>query len=100
MTALDEAVQQLQLVEVFAAGEGGYEWSEFVAWQAPSGRLYWFADSGCSCNGYGDNFSTVADFSDGDRDALERAFRAWAGENDYYCTAQQVIEGLEKLRRI
>lgn len=100
MTTLDEAVKQLQLVEVFTAGEGGYEWSEFVAWRAPSGRFYWFADSGCSCYGYGDGFTAVADFSDGDRDALERAFREWAGGNDDYCTAQEVIEGLEKLRRL
>lgn len=100
MTTLEQAVQQMQLVQVFEAGEWDYEWSEFRAWRAPSGRLYWYADSGCSCYGFGDNFTAAGDFGDGDRDALERAFRAWAGENSSYCTAQEVIEGLEKLRRI
>lgn len=99
MTTLDEAVRELQLVEVFTAGGGGYEWSEFAAWRAPSGRFYWYADSGCSCYYYGDSFTAVADFSDGDRDALERAFREWATDDEYR-TVQEVIEGLEKLRRL
>lgn len=100
MTTLEEAVQQLRLVHVFSASWNEYSWSEFVAWRAPSGRLYWYQDSGCSCTVFGDNFSAPADFSDGDRDALERAFRAWADANGSCYTAQEVIEGLETLRRI
>lgn len=100
MDKLNEAVQQMQLVEVFEAGEYGYDWSIFKAWRAPTGRFYWFADIGCSCYSYGDGFNSAADFGDGDRDALERAFRAWSVDNRSYCTEHQVIEGLEKLRRL
>lgn len=96
MLLLDDAVQALGLVEVFRAGEYDYEWSEFVAWRAPTGRFYWFADSGCSCTCYGDGFNAIADFSDGDRDALEREYRAWAdGSRD---AEPKVPEGLEKIR--
>jgi hypothetical protein len=99
---LDEVVQELQLVEVFAAGSGGYDWSEFKAWRAPTGRFYWYQDSGCSCYYYGEHFTSAADFSDGDRGALESAFREWVSRDssNYYVTAQEVIEGLEVLRRL
>ncbi len=100
MVTLDEAVAQLQLVEVFVTEQNDYEWSRFGTWKAPSGRFYWYADSGCSCYGYGDNFTSVGDFSDGDLDAVERAFRAWAGDNPGECPEQEVITGIEKLRRI
>lgn len=97
---LIEAVLRLQLVEVFGQTGADYEWAEFRAWKAPSGRFYWFEDSGCSCYGYGDGFDSEADFSDGDRDGLERAFRAWARNNPDDCTAQEVIDGVEQLRRL
>jgi hypothetical protein len=100
MTTLDEAIEQLQLVEVFAAGEYDYEWSEFKAWVAPSGRYYWFADAGCSCRGYGEEtFTSVSDFSDGARSTLERAFRTWRQEN-HNRPIEGVIEGMEKLRQL
>lgn len=98
--ALDGAVRELQLVEVFTCFLGDYDWAEFRAWKAPTGRFFWFGDSGCSCYGYGDGFTAAADFSDGDREALERAFRAWAGDNSGYSTAQEVIDGVEQLRRL
>lgn len=97
---LDGAVRELQLTEVYACFLGDYEWAQFRAWRAPSGRFYWFDDSGCSCTGYGDSFTGVTDFSDGDRDGLERAFRAWAGDNSSYSGAQEVIDGVEQLRRL
>ncbi len=96
MSKLDEAVQDLQLVEVFEAGDDDYSWNIFKGWKAPSGRFFWFSDSGCSCYGFGDNFTSAADLSDGDRDALERAFREWAVSDD----TVQVIEGVEKLRQL
>lgn len=99
MTMLDEAIAQLQLTEVFAAGEYDYEWSEFKAWVAPSGRYYWFEDSGCSCTYYGENFTSVSDLHDGVRSTLERSFRAWRQAND-----SRPIEGvdaaMEKLRQL
>lgn len=99
MTTLDEAIGQLQLVEVFAAGEYDYEWAIFTAWVAPSGRYYWYADSGCSCTGYGEHFTSAADFSDGARITLERAFRAWR-----HSVSNRPVEGvdeaMEKLRRL
>jgi hypothetical protein len=101
MTTLDEAIAQLQLKEVFAVGEYEYEWAEFRAWVAPSGRYYyWFADSGCSCRGYGEEtFYSAANFSDGARSTLERAFRAWRQDN---CNrpVEGVDEAMEKLRRL
>jgi hypothetical protein len=100
MTTLDEAIGQLQLVEVFAAGEYDYDWAEFRAWVAPSGRYYWFADSGCSCRGYGeDSFYSVSDFSDGARSTLERAFRAWRQDTSHR-PIEGVDEAMEKLRQL
>lgn len=96
---LDEAIEQLQLVEVFAAGEYDYGWTEFKAWVAPSGRYYWYEDAGCSCFGYGENFTSAADFSDGARTTLERAFRAWRQSNSNR-PIEGVIEGMEKLRQL
>jgi hypothetical protein len=100
MTTLDEAIGQLQLTEVFAAGDYDYEWAEFRAWVAPSGRYYWFADSGCSCRGYGEEtFNSVSDFSDGARTTLEHAFRAWRNSNDNR-PIEGVDKGMEKLRQL
>ncbi len=100
MTTLDEAIEQLQLVEVFAAGEYDYDWCEFKSWVAPSGRYYWFEDSGCSCRGYGeDSFTAVSDFSDGTRATLERAFRTWRQGMDGR-PVEGVIEGMEKRRQL
>lgn len=99
MTTLDEAIEQLQLVEVFAAGDYDYEWAEFRAWVAPSGRYYWYEDSGCSCTGYGENFTSVADLHDGGRTTLERAFRTWRQSNSSR-PLDGVIEGMEKLRQL
>lgn len=99
MDALETTIIELQLTEVFAVGDYDYEWAEFKAWRAPSGRLYWYDDSGCSCTSFGERFSSAADLGDGERDELERAFRQWAGEN-MRCPAEQVIEGLEKIKQL
>lgn len=101
MVTLLETVETLGLTEVFATGQYDYEWAEFKAWRHPSGRYYWFSDSGCSCSEFGDGFDSAADFEDGDRDALERALRTWhAVRGEYACPVQVVIECVEKLRQI
>ncbi len=99
MVTLDEAIEQLQLTEVFAAGEYDYEWAEFKAWVAPSGRYYWYEDSGCSCRGYGEDFTAVADLHDGARTTLERAFRAWRQSNSNR-PLDGVDQAMEKLRQL
>lgn len=99
MTTLEEAIERLQLVEVFAVGEYDYEWAEFKAWVAPSGRYYWYEDAGCSCTGYGETFTSVSDFSDGARSTLERAFRAWRQSNTNR-PLEGVDEAMEKLRQL
>lgn len=99
MYRLDETVREMQLVEVFSDSTGGYEWAEIRAWRAPSGRFLWFEDSGCSCTSFGDGFDSAADLSDGDRDALERAYRRWGDGREYY-DGINVIEGVEKLRQL
>lgn len=98
MDMLDTAVKALDLVEVFEDGDGGgYDWNVFKAWRSPSGRFYWWDESGCSCNDYGDGFRAASDFGDGDRDALERAYRDWAegGYSNY-----GVIEGVARIRAL
>ena len=100
MINLEEAVQTLGLEPVFTTGQHDYGWAEFAAWRHPSGRYYWFADSGCSCSEFGDGFDSVADFCDGDRDALERALRTWHAGNEYACPEQEIIDCVEKLRQL
>lgn len=100
METLWETVEALGLVEVFATGQYDYEWSEFKAWRHPSGRFYWFHDAGCSCSEFGDGYHSAADLGDGDRDALERALRAWHADNSYGCPDEVIVECVEKLRRL
>lgn len=67
------------LVRVVRLGNGGgYDWDEFRAYYSPSRRRYfWLAQSGCSCNSFGDRVGSIEDLSNGARDDLERAIRAW-----------------------
>ncbi len=95
MYELGNVIRELSLTEVFSVETWDYEWDELTAWRAPSGRFYWYGDSGCSCTSFGENIRSAADLSDGDRDALERALREWCGSDH-----QKYIEGMEKLRQI
>ena len=97
----DVATLDPQLLEVFTFAGGDYEWAEFRAWKAPTGGFYWYGDSGCSCSQYGDRVTSLADFGNGDRDALERAWRAWMDDTGYPGKSpQQVIDGVEIIRRL
>ena len=81
--------------EVADLGEGGYSWAEFKAFYSPSARRYfWHGDTGCSCNGWDDDLATSADFQDGDRAALLRAWETFAKENDYDITTPDYFAGV------
>lgn len=80
-------------------GEGGYEWTEFKAFYSPSARRYfWHGDSGCSCNGWSDDLSTSADFEDGDRAALLRAWEAFTKDHSYTFSGDDHVAGVTEIR--
>ena len=86
-------------IEVATLGEGGYDWAEFNAFYSPSARRYfWHGDSGCSCNSWEDGLSTAADFENGDRDALIRAWKDFAKENTYNTTTNERQSGTATIR--
>lgn len=87
-------------VEVADLGEGGYSWTEFKAFYSPSARRYfWHGDSGCSCNGWSDDLSTVADFGDGDLAALLRAWETFTKEHSYAFTTADYLSGVTEIRK-
>lgn len=58
-------------VSVTGAGDYDWEWRGVRVWYSPSARRYfWYTDSGCSCNTYGDSMRSASDFRDGDRAAV------------------------------
>jgi hypothetical protein len=89
-------------VEVGQLGDGGgsYDWTEFRAFYSPSARRYfWHGDSGCSCNGWGDDLSTAADFEDGDRASLLRAWEEFAKDHSYDINARDYTDGVSEIRQ-
>lgn len=63
---------------------GGYEWDILAVFWSPTARRYFWGDgSGCSCNSFRDEFDSASDFSDGDRDAVIRAIRAWRDDTEW-----------------
>lgn len=79
-------------------GRGDYEWSDFKAFYSPSARRYfWHGDSGCSCNGWGDEISSAASFEDGDKAALMRAWETFAKE--HYLSVDVYVSGVATLRK-
>lgn len=65
----------------------GYEWSRMDVYYSPSARRhFWYSDSGCSCNYFDVGWAT--EFSDGDREAVCRAFRTFAEEDSFTSTAE------------
>lgn len=83
-------------VEVAKLGDqGGYSWSDFNAFYSPSARRYfWHGDSGCSCNSWGDQLTDAADFENGDRPALLRAWEAFAKEHEYSVHVSDYTSGV------
>lgn len=80
-------------------GRGDYEWTEFKAFYSPSARRYfWHGDGGCSCNGWGDDVSTPADFEDGDRAALLRAWKTFTEDHSYDFDTNDYLSGVAEIR--
>lgn len=79
--------------------QGGYNWTDFNAFYSPAARRYfWHGDSGCSCNSWSDDLSTAADFENGDKDALLRAWETFAKEREYTITTSIYLAGVSTIR--
>jgi hypothetical protein len=89
-------------VEVARLGDdgGSYEWTDFNVFYSPSARRYfWHGDSGCSCNGWGDGLSTAADFEDGDRASLLRAWEEFSKAHSYAINVRECTDGVSEIRK-
>lgn len=87
-------------VEVADISEGGYDWTEFRAFYSPSARRYfWHGDSGCSCNSWADGIASAANFEDGDKGALRRAWEFFAKERSYTFGAADYLNGVEQINK-
>lgn len=85
-------------VTVANEGEGGWDWCIFNAFYSPSARrFFWHGDSGCSCNSWDDDLKTSADFQDGDRDALLRAWEVFA-KDSYAFSIEDYQRGVSRIR--
>jgi len=77
-----------------------YEWAEFRAFYSPSARRYfWHGDSGCSCNGWGDDVSTAASFENGGRADLLRAWENFTKDHGYYFGVGEYLSGVAEIRK-
>lgn len=77
---------------------GGYDWSTLHAFWSPSARrFFWSGSSGCSCNSWGDDLRSEADFENGSKDDLRRAIRAFAEEYQYSVGAGEAFKALDEL---
>lgn len=80
-------------------GRCDYEWTEFRAFYSPSARRYlWHGDSGCSCNGWGDDVRTPSDFEDGDRAALLRAWETFTKDHSYDFSPADYLVGVSTIK--
>lgn len=69
---------RLEIVALIDQGSG-YDWDEMQFYYSPdTRRFYWFEDSGCSCNGFGDGVTSLDDLSNGSREDALRAARKYA----------------------
>ena len=77
---------------------GSYDWTTFHAFWSPSARrFFWHGDSWRSCNWWGDNLHRPSDFYDGDKAALQRAFREFAEEK--YLDAGDALRTADQIAR-
>ena len=77
-----------------------YEWATLHAFWSPSARRYfWASGSGCSCNSWGDDLRTEADFENGDRDALRRGIRRFVEGHSYYISGVGALDALDEVAR-
>lgn len=78
---------------------GGYDWTTFHAFYSPAERRYfWAGESGCSCNSWGDDLSTAADFQNGTKDDLLRALRAFCDAYRYSVSAPEALDANRDIR--
>jgi len=79
--------------------QGGYEWTDFNAYYSPSAHLYfWHGDSGCSCNSWNDGISSAADFENGGRNDLLRAWESFAKEHAYTIPINEYIDVVSTIK--
>jgi len=87
-------------VEVACLSDSGgdaYSWSDFNVFYSPSARLFfWHGDSGCSCNAWDDGIGSAADFENGDREAVVRAWKRFV--EDYYLKEPDRASGVAEIR--
>jgi hypothetical protein len=86
-------------VTVADLGEGGYEWAIFRAFYSPSARRYfWHGDAGCSCNDWNEDLSTSADFENGDKNAMLRAWETFTKAHSYDFGVSEYQSGVGEIR--
>ena len=75
---------------------GSYEFDMFTVWYDENGKLYWAADSGCSCPSPYEDYTSLDKLDTGTRrDAIE-ALNAWASQQ-YSDTSSERADGVAKL---
>jgi hypothetical protein len=87
-------VKDLELV--ILVDEGGYNWSAVGVFRAKDGRLYWGADSGCSCSSPFDGRTSV-DLEPLTRDNMQEAIDEVRRVTDSVGEVTSFIEELEAL---
>lgn len=79
--------------------QGGYEWCDFNAFYSPSARRYfWHGDAGCSCNSWSEDLGNAADFQNGDRAALLRAWEAFSKDYPYSIHVADYTHGITEIK--
>lgn len=77
---------------------GGYDWTTLHAFWSPTARrFFWHGGSGCSCNSWGDDLRSEADFQDGNRTALRKAIHDFTEEHPYSVKAFEAINAIYAL---
>ena len=75
-----------------------YEWEEFHSfWSSEDRQFFWAGGNGCSCDTWAERFSSVSDFSNGDKDALRRAITLFADNSNYENQRDKLHTALAKI---
>ncbi len=97
---LEQIIQAEDLVEVASVQSGEmYSWSQTtVYFQHRSGRFFVVSGSGCSCNYFGDDVYSLADFSEVSRQGAMDALRAEASSGYEAIAADEINREIAKVR--
>ena len=81
-------------ITVARAFEGHWDWSEIEVLYSPSRKRYfWYSDSGCSCNGFGEYVESIeADYTSGTRAEAFKELRAWGASSEVLTEFQKFKE--------